>query len=77
MFQNYLERLKRAFEDDANFERVVETIETDRAVTKDDVERIYNSVFGGQRKFPTKRSKTERIEEIRRERLVRIRHSAA
>jgi hypothetical protein len=77
MIRNYLERLRSAYQMDASFEEVIQDIEADKTVTKGDVERIYNDVFETQKAFPEKRTKVQRIEDLRRERLKRIRFDAA
>lgn len=77
MIREYLTRLRAALQSDDNFEAVVRDLDSDRAVTKGDVEKLYNEVFQSSRQFPDKRTKAQRLEEIRRERLSRIRVNAA
>lgn len=77
MIRDYLERLRSAYPVDASFEAVMQDIEADKTVTKGDVERIFNDVFETTRTFPDKRTKVQRIEDLRRERLKRIRFDAA
>lgn len=77
MIQDYFKRLEREFKNDTAFESVADELANDNAVSKHDVERLFNDVFKTSKKFPDRRTKAERIEDMRRERLVRLRFDAA
>lgn len=77
MIREYLKQLEEAYPSDDSFESVVRQIEDDKGVTKADVQKIFNEVFKSDREFPDKRTKAQRIEDLRRERLNRIRFDAA
>lgn len=77
MIREYLDRLKAAYQSDDRFEVVAKQIEADKKITKSDVERLFNEVFKTARSFPDKRTKVQRVEDLRRERLNRIRFDAA
>lgn len=73
----YMSRLRAAYRDDGAFEKVAVQIANDSDISKDDVAKLFNEFFEAQKEFPAKRTKAQRVEDLRRERIVRIRFDAA
>jgi len=77
VISNYMSRLHEAYRDDGDFERVAVEIANDSGISKDDVAKLFNDFFKASKEFPPKRTKAQRVEDMRRERIARIRFDAA
>jgi hypothetical protein len=69
----YGRKLNEAYLKDAEFEQLISEMRTDRSITRDDAIALYRSLFESDREFATRYSKPKLVDEIRRERLARIR----
>ena len=77
VIEGYMSRLRAAYADDKAFETIAVEIANDRHLSKDDVAKLFNGFFDASKDFPPKRTKAQRVEDIRRERINRIRFDAA
>ena len=77
VIQGYMSRLRAAYRDDSAFETLAVEIANDSDVSKDDVAKLFNEFFDANKSFAPKRTKAERVEDLRRERINRIRFDAA
>ena len=77
VIQEYMSRLEKAYRDDSAFEKVAVEIANDSDLSKDDVAALFKDFFKSDKNFAAKRTKAQRVEDLRRERLNRIRFDAA
>lgn len=69
----YSRKLSDAYRHDAEFEQLIAEMRTDRSITRADVIELYHSLFNSDREFTAKTTKPKLVDEIRRERLARVR----
>ena len=69
----YVRALRDAYNNDADFEQLIAELRTDRSVDRADVVELYHSLFESERAFAAKLTKPKLADEIRRERLARVR----
>lgn len=69
----YSRRLADTYNHDGEFEQLVAEMRTDRSINRTDAIELYHSLFESDRDFAAKFTKPKIVDEIRRERLARVR----
>ena len=69
----YKRALRDAYNSDADFEQLIAELRTDRSIDRLEAIELYHSLFESEREFAAKFTKPKVADEIRRERLARVR----